>query len=106
MMSTAIAPKKPDIKTELPGPKARAIVEADAQFVTPSYPRPSFKLVAERARGVWVEDVDGNVFLDCFEAGHACNWTRKIYRVLWQLSWTHAGIAFAHFVPGRTTPGI
>src|SRR6266404_5254392 len=73
MMSTAIAPKKPDIKTELPGPKARAIVEADAQFVTPSYPRPSFKLVAERAKGVWVEDVDGNVFLDCNAGVAVCS---------------------------------
>jgi 4-aminobutyrate aminotransferase len=72
-MSTAIAPKKPQIKTALPGPKGRAIVEADAKFVTPSYPRPSFKLVAERARGVWVEDVDGNVFLDCNAGVAVCS---------------------------------
>src|SRR5947209_4668086 len=65
MMSTAIALKKPEIKTELPGPKGRAIVVSDAQFLNPAYPRPGFKLVAERAQGVWVEDVDGNVFLDC-----------------------------------------
>src|SRR5260370_34342297 len=73
MMSTAIAPKKPDIKTELPGPKARAIIEADAQFVTPSYPRPSFKLVADHAQGVWVEDVDGNIFLDCNAGVAVCS---------------------------------
>lgn len=72
-MSTAIAPKTPEIKTELPGPKGRAIVEADAQFVNPSYPRPSFKLVAERAQGVWVEDVDGNVFLDCNAGVAVCS---------------------------------
>ena len=72
-MSTAIAPKKPQIKTALPGPKGRAIVEADAKFVTPSYPRPSFKLVAERAKGVWVEDVDGNVFLDCNAGVAVCS---------------------------------
>jgi 4-aminobutyrate aminotransferase len=65
MMATAIALRKPEIKTELPGPKGRAIIEADAQFVNPAYPRPDFKLVAERGEGVWVEDVDGNVFLDC-----------------------------------------
>jgi len=64
-MSTAIALKKPEIKTELPGPKGRAIIESDAKLLNPSYPRPGFKLVAERAQGVWVEDVDGNVFLDC-----------------------------------------
>ena len=64
-MATAIASRRPEIKTELPGPKGRAIVEADAQFVNPAYPRPDFKLVAERGEGVWVTDVDGNVFLDC-----------------------------------------
>jgi hypothetical protein len=66
MSTIAMAPpKRPEIKTELPGPKGKEIIAADALFVTPSYPRPSFKLVAERAQGVWVEDVDGNVFLDC-----------------------------------------
>ena len=64
-MATALAVKRPDIKTELPGPKARKIIAADAQYVNPAYPRPDFKLVAERAQGVWVEDVDGNIFLDC-----------------------------------------
>jgi 4-aminobutyrate aminotransferase len=53
------------IKTALPGPKAAEIIKADAQYVTPSYPRPDYQLVAERAAGVWVEDVDGNLFLDC-----------------------------------------
>jgi 4-aminobutyrate aminotransferase len=72
-MSTAIAPKRPQIKTELPGPKGRAIVEADAKFVTPSYPRPAFKLVAESGSGVWVEDVDGNVFLDCNAGVAVCS---------------------------------
>lgn len=65
MMSTATLLKRPEIKTELPGPRGRAIVEADAKFVNPAYPRPDFKLVAERGEGVWVEDVDGNIFLDC-----------------------------------------
>ncbi|HVF26939.1 MAG TPA: aminotransferase class III-fold pyridoxal phosphate-dependent enzyme, partial [Pyrinomonadaceae bacterium] len=72
-MSTIAPPKRPEIKTELPGPKGQAIVEADAQFVTPSYPRPSFKLVAERAEGVWVEDVDGNIFLDCNAGVAVCS---------------------------------
>jgi len=72
-MATAIAPRKPEIKTELPGPNGRAIIEADAQFVNPSYPRPSFKLVAERAAGVWVEDVDGNIFLDCNAGVAVCS---------------------------------
>jgi 4-aminobutyrate aminotransferase len=57
----------------LPGPIGQKIVEDDAQFVTPSYPRPSFKLVAERGEGVWVEDVDGNVFLDCNAGVAVCS---------------------------------
>src|SRR2546430_8593257 len=73
MMTTAVAPKKPEIKTALPGPKAKAIVEADAQFVNPAYPRPSFKLVAERGEGVWVTDVDGNIFLDCNAGVAVCS---------------------------------
>lgn len=57
--------ERPIIKTELPGPKSRQIIEADSQYVTPSYPRPDYKLVVDNASGVWVEDPDGNIFLDC-----------------------------------------
>jgi len=74
-MSTSVLapPRRPQIKTALPGPLGKKIIEADAKFVTPSYPRPSFRLVAERARGVWVEDVDGNVFLDCNAGVGVCS---------------------------------
>ena len=74
-MSTGVIapPRRPEIKTALPGPKGQKIVEADAQFVNPSYPRPSFKLVAERGSGVWVEDVDGNIFLDCNAGVAVCS---------------------------------
>ena len=72
-MATATALRRPEITTELPGPKARAIIEADAQFVNPAYPRPDFKLVAERGQGVWVEDVDGNLFLDCNAGVAVCS---------------------------------
>ncbi len=72
-MATAFALKKPQIKTELPGPKARAIIEADSQFVNPAYPRPNFKLVADHGQGVWVEDVDGNLFLDCNAGVAVCS---------------------------------
>src|SRR4051812_14907979 len=64
-MTTLAPPKRPEIRTALPGPAAQEIVAADHQYVTPSYPRPSFKLVADHAEGVWVTDVDGNIFLDC-----------------------------------------
>jgi 4-aminobutyrate aminotransferase len=53
----------------LPGPKARAAVEADERWISPSYTR-SYPLVAKRGRGIRVEDVDGNEFLD-FAAGIA-----------------------------------
>ncbi len=73
-MSTTIAPpKRPEIKTALPGPKGQQIVAADHQFVTPSYPRPDWQLVAERAAGVWVTDVDGNIFLDCNAGVAVCS---------------------------------
>ncbi len=72
-MSTIAPLKKPQINTALPGPLGQKIVEADAQFVTPSYPRPSFKLVAEQAEGVWVTDVDGNIFLDCNAGVAVCS---------------------------------
>lgn len=73
MSKTMVAPQRPQLRTELPGPKAQEIIAADTQFVTPSYPRPNFKLVAERAAGVWVEDVDGNTFLDCNAGVAVCS---------------------------------
>ena len=63
----------PDIKTSLPGPKAKAIIDKDAKFVSPSYTR-DYPLVIARGDGAVVEDVDGNVFLDC-AAGIAVNST-------------------------------
>src|SRR5687768_18499422 len=54
----------PQIKTPLPGPKAKAIIERDSRVVSPSYTR-SYPFVMARGRGATVEDVDGNVFLDC-----------------------------------------
>ncbi|MDE3187170.1 MAG: acetyl ornithine aminotransferase family protein [Acidobacteriota bacterium] len=59
----------PKLVCTLPGPKARAAVEADARLISPSYTR-SYPLVARRGRGIRVEDVDGNEFLD-FAAGIA-----------------------------------
>jgi len=64
---------KPHIRTALPGPRARAIIERDRRVVSPSYTR-GYPLVIERGSGATVEDVDGNVFLDC-SAGIAVNAT-------------------------------
>src|SRR6476469_6410348 len=63
----------PDIKTPLPGPKAKAIIERDAKYVSPSYTR-DYPFVIARGEGAVVEDVDGNRFLDC-AAGIAVNST-------------------------------
>ena len=65
--------KRPEITTELPGPKALEIIAEDEKYVTPSYPRPDYKLVAEKGYGVWMEDVDGNVFLDCNAGVAVCS---------------------------------
>jgi 4-aminobutyrate aminotransferase len=59
----------PKLVTALPGPKAKAAVEADERWISPSYTR-SYPLVAKSGRGVRIEDVDGNEFLD-FAAGIA-----------------------------------
>jgi 4-aminobutyrate aminotransferase len=63
----------PDIRTPLPGPKAAALIARDAAVISPSYTR-SYPLVIARGAGSTVEDVDGNVFLDC-AAGIAVNAT-------------------------------
>ena len=59
----------PNIRTKLPGPNAQRILAADEALISPSYTR-SYPLVAKRGRGVLIEDVDGNEFLD-FSAGIA-----------------------------------
>ncbi len=57
------------IKTELPGPRARAMMERDAKVVAPCYPR-DYGFVMDHGKGAEVWDVDGNRFLD-FMAGIA-----------------------------------
>jgi 4-aminobutyrate aminotransferase len=59
----------PKLICALPGPKAKAAIEADDRLISPSYTR-SYPLVARRGRGIRIEDADGNEFLD-FAAGIA-----------------------------------
>jgi 4-aminobutyrate aminotransferase len=59
----------PHIITSLPGPRAKSVIERDAQALSPSYTR-CYPLVAEKGEGATVTDVDGNRFLD-FNAGIA-----------------------------------
>ena len=63
MEKTLTMKQIPNIKTELPGPKAKALVARDAAAVSPSYTR-DYPLVIARGEGAVVEDVDGNVFID------------------------------------------
>jgi 4-aminobutyrate aminotransferase len=63
------ATQVPWIRTELPGPRARRLIELDEQYTSPSYTR-IYPLAVERGYGAVIEDVDGNRFLD-FTAGIA-----------------------------------
>jgi 4-aminobutyrate aminotransferase len=67
--STMTATIGPKIKTALPGPNAKRVLDADEKIISPSYTR-SYPLVAKSGRGIVVTDVDGNEFFD-FSAGIA-----------------------------------
>jgi len=69
MAAKVISDKLPKIVTALPGPKAKAVIDSDKRYISPSYTR-SCPLVVKSAQGAIVEDVDGNRFLD-FNAGIA-----------------------------------
>src|SRR5450631_648613 len=64
--SSAFGPK---IKTALPGPNAKRVLEGDQKYISPSCTR-SYPMVAKSGRGIVVTDVDGNEFFD-FSAGIA-----------------------------------
>src|SRR5256714_10405328 len=68
-MIAATETKLPHLLMQLPGPKAKHVLEQDAKFMSPSFTR-DYPLVAKRGHGAIVEDVDGNAFLD-FAAGIA-----------------------------------
>jgi len=68
-MTTKTLATGPKIKTTLPGPNAKRVLEGDTKYISPSYTR-SYPMVAKRGRGLVVEDVDGNEFFD-FSAGIA-----------------------------------
>jgi 4-aminobutyrate aminotransferase len=53
----------PELKTELPGPKAAEVLKKDKTYISPSYTR-SYPLVVDRGEGVYIWDIDGNKFID------------------------------------------
>ncbi len=61
--------KYPKIKIPPPGPNALRLIQTDKTYVSPSYTR-VYPLVVEKGSGLWVQDVDGNTFLD-FTSGIA-----------------------------------
>jgi 4-aminobutyrate aminotransferase len=66
-------PDYPRILTPPPGPKARAIIDRDAAWTSPSYIK-EYPLVIGGGRGAMVEDVDGNRYID-YMAGIAVSAT-------------------------------
>jgi len=65
----ALAKQPITIVTEPPGPLARALIDRERPFVSPSLVD-CYPLAVRRASGCMVEDLDGNIYLDC-EAGVA-----------------------------------
>ena len=53
----------PNVVTDLPGPKAKAVLERRAE-VMPAAIRSIYPIVIDRGEGAMIEDSDGNVFLD------------------------------------------
>lgn len=54
---------KPKIVVSPPGPRARSLIERDNEMFSPSLTRTA-PLVGVEAEGMWVKDIDGNVYLD------------------------------------------
>ena len=66
-------PDYPRIVTPPPGPKAKAIVDRDSEWTSPSYIK-EYPLAIAGGKGAMVEDVDGNRYID-FMAGIAVSAT-------------------------------
>ncbi len=58
----------PSVRTDLPGPASRAILERQAPLLYPGLAHGLGPFVIARKEGITVEDVDGNVFWDFISA--------------------------------------
>ena len=59
-----MADKVPRVSKDFPGPNARKIIARDTRYLVTS--TKNGPIVAKRARGALIEDVDGNVIIDLF----------------------------------------
>jgi 4-aminobutyrate aminotransferase/(S)-3-amino-2-methylpropionate transaminase len=81
-------PQKPRLLTEVPGPRSRALLEAEAPYLAPGLQSIATLsgLAVARGEGCLIEDVDGNRYLDlaagiCVNAlGHAHPRYREILK--------------------------
>ncbi len=87
-----------EINTPLPGPEARKVIQEDKEYLATS--TKSMDIVAKRGEGVFIEDVDGNVFIDFASGigvtnlGHVHPYiTQKVQEQLQKL-WHFAGTDF------------
>jgi 4-aminobutyrate aminotransferase / (S)-3-amino-2-methylpropionate transaminase / 5-aminovalerate transaminase len=66
-----------DLRTEIPGPRSRALREERRRWVSQGITEPRHGVFFARGQGARLYDVDGNVFLDlaggigCLNAGHS-----------------------------------
>ena len=64
--------RQPQIKTSIPGPKTAEWIAREKKISSPSLPK-EYPLVAVKGDGVWLEDPDGNLFLDFTSGIAVCN---------------------------------
>ena len=98
-MAKAIA-----LRTEIPGPRSRELLEERRRWVAPGIAEAAHGLFFESAEGARLVDVDGNAFLDfaggigCLNAGHSA--PRVLERVREQLErLQHACFMVAPYAP-------
>lgn len=60
--------KDPKIFTQIPGPKAKEIIESHRKYMATTTNDPIYTPLVIESGGVWLKDVDGNIFLD-FSSG-------------------------------------
>lgn len=65
--------KRPRIVSELPGPKSEMLWKRYTECVTPAFPRRVPVLTVVEAEGIYIKDLDGNIYMDFTAGGHHHN---------------------------------